>query len=82
MGAEVGFDGLRPVVQIVDPRVVTLFLGGYGVLALRCPCAQQDFLDPFQPRFDSAQAAVDGVILSRHLWRGGCCRDCCEGRSG
>lgn len=75
MGAEVSFDVLRVGFEVVDPCVVTLFLRGRLLLA--APLAQQDVLDPGQPCFDSAQAADDGVILLRHLRRGGRPRDCC-----
>ena len=82
MGGEVRFDGLRVGLQMVDPGVVTLFLCGHGVLLLPVPRTQQNLLDPLQPSFDSAQAAGDGVILLRHLQRGGCSRDCRGGRLG
>ena len=82
MGGEVRFDGLRVGLQVIDPRVVTLFLRGYGVLLSVVPRAQQNLLDPLQPRFDSAQATGDGVILLRHLRGGRCSRDCCGGRLG
>ena len=72
----------RPGVQIGDPRVVTLLLRGRGGLLWLLPRADQHLLDPGQLRFDSAQAAGDVVILSRHGRRAGSSRDCCRGCPG
>ena len=74
------FDGLRGVVQIVDPCLVALFLRCCGVLTLTNSCAEQKLFNPGQPRFDPAQAAADGVVLLRHLRMGGGSSDCCGER--
>ena len=71
------FDGLRGVVQIVDPCLVALFLRCCWVLTFTNSCAKQKFFNPGQPSFDLAQAAADGVVLLRHLRMGGGFRDCC-----
>ena len=70
MDGEVGFDGSRVGLQMVDPRVVTLLLRRHRGLLLAVHRAHESLLDPGQPRFDSAQAAGDAVILLGHLWRG------------
>ena len=79
MGAEVSLDGLRVVVQVLDPLFVTLLLsligdgisvckkGGDGLLFFVCPCVEQDLLDFGKPRFDAAQTVVEGGILLRHF---------------
>ena len=77
MGGEVSFDGFRGVVQIVDPCLVALFLRCRWVLTFTDACAEQKLFNPGQPCFDPAQAAVDGVVLLRHLRMGGGFRDCC-----
>ena len=82
MDGEVGFDGLRVGLQMVDPGVVTLLLRCHAVLIFTIPGADQKLFNPGQPRFDPAQAAGDGLVLLRHLRVGGCCRDCCRGHLG
>ena len=80
MGAEVSLDGLRVVVQVVDPLFVTLLLsligdgisvckkGGDGLPFFFCPCVEQDLLDFGKPRFDAAQTVVERGILLRHFF--------------
>ena len=77
MGGEVSFDGLRGVVQIVDPCLVALFLRCHLGLVFSLCRAEQKLFNPGQPSFDPAQAAADGVVLLRHLRMGGGSRDCC-----
>ena len=79
MDAEVSFDGLRVVVQVVDPCVVALLLSliGHGIsvckksgdclLFFLCPCTEQNLFDLGKPRFDLAQTVVEGGILLRHF---------------
>lgn len=82
MDAEVLIDGLRVVVQIVNPGFVTLVLSGDRVPCLLFPRVEQQRLDGFQPHFNAAKAYGDGVVWLRHLWSDGSFRDCCGPHPG
>ena len=65
VGSEVRFNGFRGGVQVVNPCLVALLLRCHGVLIFTSPGAEQKLFNPGQPRFDSAQAACDGLVFAK-----------------